>query len=198
MFSKVTLATFNSRNHPLWHVTRKMWHLIKMIMTIAMWQITFVKLMLRNYNKRDTAMGWDISYCNNNRGKEMSLSRCLGPYYKLPKSDPNAVYLPPNAVYLLQCCFIAANIGWARQCDCQVFNLYVWESEAEKQMWSYSSLAVNSFFSSQPHCFRELWKLDFVSIVATPRRGSCLEFKQVGTIVKQRSYAASGLVRSCA
>ena len=42
-----------------------MWHLIKMIMTIAMWQITFVKLMLRNYNKRDTAMGWDISYCNN-------------------------------------------------------------------------------------------------------------------------------------
>ena len=37
------------------------------------------------------------------RGKEMSLSRFLGPYYKLPKSDPNAVYLPPNAVYFLQC-----------------------------------------------------------------------------------------------
>ena len=46
------------------------------------------------------------------RGKEMSLSRCLGLYYKLPKSDPNAVYLLPTAVYLLQCCFIAANIVW--------------------------------------------------------------------------------------
>ena len=55
------------------------------------------------------------------RGKEMSLSRCLGPYYKLPKSDPNAVYLPPNAVYLLQCCFIAANIVWAGQCDNSLF-----------------------------------------------------------------------------
>ena len=55
------------------------------------------------------------------RGKEMSLSRFLGVYYKLPKSDPNAVYLLPNAVYLLQCCFIAANIGWARQCDNSLF-----------------------------------------------------------------------------
>ena len=44
------------------------------------------------------------------RGKEMSLSRCIGLYYKLPKSDPNSFYLFPNAVYLLQCCFIAANI----------------------------------------------------------------------------------------
>ena len=44
------------------------------------------------------------------RGKEMSLSCFLGVYYKLPNSDPNAVYLLPNAVYLLQCCFIAANI----------------------------------------------------------------------------------------
>merc|ERR1712032_410152 len=36
------------------------------------------------------------------RGKEMSLSRFLGVYYKLPKSDPNAVFLLPNAVlYLL-------------------------------------------------------------------------------------------------
>ena len=26
------------------------------------------------------------------RGKEMSLSRCIGLYYKLPKSDPYAVY----------------------------------------------------------------------------------------------------------
>ena len=37
------------------------------------------------------------------RGKEMSLSRCIGLYYKLPKSDPYAVYQLPNAVYLLQC-----------------------------------------------------------------------------------------------
>ena len=33
----------------------------------------------------------------------MSLSRCIGLYYKLPKSDPYAVYQLPNAVYLLQC-----------------------------------------------------------------------------------------------
>ena len=51
----------------------------------------------------------------------MSLSRFLGVYYKLPKSDPNAVYLLPNAVYLLQCCFIAANIVWAGQCDNSLF-----------------------------------------------------------------------------
>ena len=51
----------------------------------------------------------------------MSLSCFLGVYYKLPKSDPNAVYLLPNAVYLLQCCFIAANIVWAEQCDNRLF-----------------------------------------------------------------------------
>ena len=55
------------------------------------------------------------------RGKEMSLSWNIASYYKLPKSDPNAVYLPPNAVYLLQCCFIAANIVWAGQCDNSLF-----------------------------------------------------------------------------
>ena len=51
----------------------------------------------------------------------MSLSCFLGRYYKLPKSDLNAVYLLPNAVYLLQCCFIAANIVWAGQCDNSLF-----------------------------------------------------------------------------
>ena len=45
----------------------------------------------------------------------MSLSRFLGSYYKLPKSDPNAVY------FLQQCCFIAANIVWAGQCDNSLF-----------------------------------------------------------------------------
>ena len=55
------------------------------------------------------------------RGKEMSLSRSIGSYYKLPKSDPNAVYLLPTAIYLLQCCFIAANIVWAGQCDNSLF-----------------------------------------------------------------------------
>ena len=35
------------------------------------------------------------------RGKEMSLSRDLGHYYKLPKSDSNAVYLLSNSVYYL-------------------------------------------------------------------------------------------------
>ena len=58
---------------------------------------------------------------NSCRGKEMSLSRFLGSYYKLPKSDSNAVYLLPNAVYLLQCCFIAANFVWAGQCDNSLF-----------------------------------------------------------------------------
>ena len=55
------------------------------------------------------------------RGKEMSLSRSIGSYYKLPKSDPNAVYLLPTAIYLLQCCFISANIVWAGQCDNSLF-----------------------------------------------------------------------------
>ena len=36
-----------------------------------------------------------------NRGKEMSLSRDLGHYYKLPKTDSNAVYLLSNSVYYL-------------------------------------------------------------------------------------------------
>ena len=35
------------------------------------------------------------------RCKEMSLSRDLGHYYKLPKSDSNAVYLLSNSVYYL-------------------------------------------------------------------------------------------------
>ena len=47
------------------------------------------------------------------RGKEMSLSRCRGLYHKLPKSDPYAVYFLPNAVYLIQGCFITTNIVWA-------------------------------------------------------------------------------------
>ena len=58
--------------------------------------------------------------------------------------------------------------------ECQVFNLYVWESETEEQMRSYSCIVVNSFFWSQCHCFREHWKLKIVSKIATPRRGSCL------------------------
>ena len=62
-----------------------------------------------------------IKTVKKSRGKEMSLSRFLGVYYKLPKSDPNAVYLLPNAVFLLQCCFIAANIVWAGQCDNSLF-----------------------------------------------------------------------------
>ena len=50
------------------------------------------------------------------RGKEMFLSRILGSYYKLPKSDLYAVYQLPNAVYLIQCCFITTIIVWAGQC----------------------------------------------------------------------------------
>ena len=32
------------------------------------------------------------TFQQNDRGKEMSLSRCIGLYYKLPKSDPSVVY----------------------------------------------------------------------------------------------------------
>ena len=64
---------------------------------------------------------WYITIPSSYRGKEMSLSRSIGSYYKLPKSDPNAVYLLPTAIYLLQCCFIAANIVWAGQCDNSLF-----------------------------------------------------------------------------
>ena len=39
--------------------------------------------------------------------------------------------------------------------SCQVFNLYVWESEAEEQKKIYSCIVVNFFFCSQYHCFRE-------------------------------------------
>ena len=41
------------------------------------------------------------STIDRSRGKEMSLSRDLSHYYKLPKSDSNAVYLPSNSVYYL-------------------------------------------------------------------------------------------------
>ena len=72
-------------------------------------------------DRRQDLSGEKLASALLNRGKEMSLSRFLGVYYKLPKSDPNAVYLLPNAVYLLQCCFIAANIVWAGQCDNSLF-----------------------------------------------------------------------------
>ena len=83
--------------------------------------------------------------CAGGRGKEMSLSRCLGPYYKLPKSDPNAVYLPPNAVYLLQCCFIAANIVWAGQCDNSLFpwKLYKINLTAQQTINTAIKISVN-------------------------------------------------------
>ena len=45
------------------------------------------------------------------RGKEKSLSRCLGSYYKLPKSDPNAVFFAPK------CCLLAASFVRDGQCD---------------------------------------------------------------------------------
>ena len=51
------------------------------------------------------------------RGKEKSLSCCLGSYYKLPKSDPNAVFCSQ----MLQCCLLAANIVRAGQCDNSLF-----------------------------------------------------------------------------
>ena len=45
------------------------------------------------------------------RGKEKSLSCCLGSYYKLLKSDPNAVFFAPK------CCLLAASFVRAGQCD---------------------------------------------------------------------------------
>ena len=51
----------------------------------------------------------------------MALSQILGSFYKLPKSDPYAVYQLPYAAYLIQCCFITANIVWAGQCHNSLF-----------------------------------------------------------------------------
>ena len=62
------------------------------------------------------ALGWIDFRTENSRGEEMSLSRFLVIYYELPKSDLYAVYLLPAAIYLLQCCLIAANIVWAGLC----------------------------------------------------------------------------------
>ena len=79
------------------------------------------------------------------RGKEMSLSRSIGSYYKLPKSDPNAVYLLPTAIYLLQCCFIAANIVWAGQCDNSLFpwKLYKINLTAQQTINTAIKISVN-------------------------------------------------------
>ena len=79
------------------------------------------------------------------RGKEMSLSRSIGSYYKLPKSDPNAVYLLPTAIYLLQCCFISANIVWAGQCDNSLFpwKLYKINLTAQQTINTAIKISVN-------------------------------------------------------
>merc|ERR1719242_2236628 len=97
----------------------------------------------------------DLVYFSGNtgesgRGKEMSLSRFLGVYYKLPKSDLNAVYLLPNAVYLLQCCFIAANIVWAEQCDNRLFpwKLYKINLTAQQTINTAISVNVNCCYST--------------------------------------------------
>ena len=95
----------------------KLWHKYAQI-SVSMPISKNSECCLRNGWSQAGHIGYFDVQC---RGKEMSLSRFLGVYYKLPKSDPNAVYLLPNAVYLLQCCFIAANIGWARQCDNSLF-----------------------------------------------------------------------------
>ena len=79
------------------------------------------------------------------RGKEMSLNCPKGSYYKLPKSDPNAVYLLPTAIYLLQCCFIAANIVWAGQCDNSLFpwKLYKINLTAQQTINTAIKISVN-------------------------------------------------------
>ena len=51
--------------------------------------------------------------------------------------------------------------------SCQVFNMYVWESEAEEQIRSLFLHCVNTFRWSQCHGFRELWKLKIVCNTAT-------------------------------
>ena len=51
--------------------------------------------------------------------------------------------------------------------SCQVFNMYVWESEAEEQIRSLFLHCVNTFRWSQCHGFRELSKLKIVCNTAT-------------------------------
>ena len=77
-----------------------------------------------NFYFRKMSLGTGFSACNclfDSRNCLLT-SLILGSYYKLPKSDSNAVYLLPNAVYLLQCCFVAANIVWAGHCDNSLFS----------------------------------------------------------------------------
>ena len=51
--------------------------------------------------------------------------------------------------------------------SCQVFDMYVWESEAEEQIRSLFLHCVNIFRWSQCDGFRELWKLKIVCNTAT-------------------------------
>ena len=57
------------------------------------------------------------------RDKEKNAVRFITTTYLLPKSDPNLVYLLPNAVYWLQCSFATANIAWAGQCNSNLWYL---------------------------------------------------------------------------
>ena len=99
-----------------------------------------------DYTEQDK-LGWESQppLASGCRGKEMSLSRSLGSYNKLPKSDSNAVNLTPNAVYLLQCCFIAANIVWAGQCDNSLFpwKLYKINLTAQQTINTAIKISVN-------------------------------------------------------
>ena len=83
----------------------------------------------------------------------MSLSRFLGVYYKLPKWDPNAVYLLPNAVYLLQCCFIAANIVWAGQCDNSLFPWKLYKIVQKLTAQQAINTAIKNWYYSTPRHF---------------------------------------------
>ena len=86
----------------------------------------------------------------------MSLSRSIGSYYKMPKSDPNAVYLLPTAIYLLQCCFISANIVWAGQCDNSLFpwKLYKINLTAQQTINTAIKISVNvNWCYSTPRLF---------------------------------------------
>ena len=103
-----------------------------------------IHLFYINEDKMNTKNCQSKTY-KSGRGKEMSLSRSIGSYYKLPKSDPNAVYLLPTAIYLLQCCFIAANIVWAGQCDNSLFpwKLYKINLTAQQTINTAIKISVN-------------------------------------------------------
>ena len=118
----------------------------------------------------DTSI-WDTLYIQRKHKNLKTLQAQINMYYFFCNINEYEIEIRPTEWYLIS--------------NCQVFNLYVWESEAEEHLRSYSCIAVTSFFRSQCHCFRDSWYLKIVSKVATPRRGSCLNSSRLEPLLSK-------------